>query len=75
LCAVGITELDGGKRLFGVDFDDGDIGVLIDSDYSGKTAWVARVVGIAGEPDLIVVGLIDEVVIGDDVAAGIDDET
>ncbi len=75
MCAVGVAEFDGGKRFLRVDFDDGDIGVLIDSDYRGNTAWVAVAVGIAGEPDVDFVGFIDDVVVGDDVAAGIDDET
>ncbi len=74
LSAVGVAELDGGKRLLGVDLDDGDIGVLIDPDYGGWTAWIAGVIGIAGELDVDLVGLIDDVIVGDDVAAGIDDE-
>jgi hypothetical protein len=33
LRAVGVAELDGGEGLFGVDLDDGDVGVFIDADY------------------------------------------
>ena len=74
LCAVGVAEFDGGKRFLGIDLDDGDVGVFVDSDYSGGTAWIAGLVGIAGELDVDLVGFIDDVVVGDDVAAGVDDE-
>ena len=74
LRAVGVAELDGGQGLCGVDLDDGDVGVCVDADDRGGTAVIGCVVGIGGELDVDLVGLVDDVVVGDDVAARIDDE-
>ncbi len=74
LGAVGVAELDGGERLGRVDLDDGDVGLGIDADDLGGTAFVVGVVGIGGELDVDLVGFVDDVVVGDDVAAGVDDE-
>ena len=57
-----------------VDLDDGDVGLGVDADDVGGTAVVGRVVGIGGELDVDLVGLVDDVVVGDDVAARVDDE-
>ena len=70
---VGVAHLDGGQRRAGVDLDDREIGGLIDADDVRRTAQVLRV-GIGGELDVDLVGLVDHVIVGDDVALGIDDE-
>jgi len=75
LSAVGVAKLDGGQGLLGVDFDDGDVGVFVDSDDGCRTT-VVTIVGfrVGGELDVDFVGAVDDVVVGDDVATGIDDE-
>jgi len=72
LCAIGVAELDAGEFL-GVDLDDGDVRVLIGTDHCGWTAIVATV-GVGRELDEYLVGFIDDVIVGDDVAAWVDDE-
>jgi hypothetical protein len=74
LRAVGVAELDGGQGLGCVDFDDGDVGLGVYADDVRRTAVLVLVVGIGGELDVDLVGLIDDVVVGDDVATRIDDE-
>ncbi len=74
LGAVGVAELDRGQRLRRVDLDDGDVGLGVDADDVGGTAVLGVAVGIGGELDVDLVGLVDDVVVGDDVAARIDDE-
>ena len=70
---VGVAHLHGGQRGIGVDFDDGEIGGLVDADDAGGASEILRV-GVGGELDVDLVGLFDDVVVGDDVALGIDDE-
>ena len=70
---VGVAHLDGGQGRAGVDLDDGEVGGLVDADDARGTAEVLRI-GIGGELDVNLVGLFDDVVVGDDVALGIDDE-
>jgi hypothetical protein len=55
-----------------LDFEDGDVGGFVDADDFGGTALVAF--RIVGEADEDAVGFVDDVVVGNDVAAGIDDE-
>ncbi len=62
-----------GNAEFGVDLDDGEVGGLVGSDYARGASEVLTV-GIGGELDVDLVGLFDHVVVGDDVALGIDDE-
>ena len=61
-----------GSGGVGLDFEDGNVGGLVDADDFGGTALVAF--RIAGEADEDPVGFVDDVVVGDDVAARIDDE-
>ena len=70
---IGVAHFDGGQRRTGVDLDDGEVGGLIGADDAGGTAEVLRI-GIGGELDVDLVGLFDDVIVGDDVALGIDDE-
>ncbi len=56
-----------------VDLDDGEVGGLVGSDHARRPAEVLGV-GIGGQLDVDFVGLVDDVVVGDDVALGIDDE-
>ena len=59
----------GGGEVFSLDLDDGDIGLGIRADdLGGKFALVV-------EHDLELVGALDDVVVGDDVAVGGDDDT
>ena len=74
LGAVGVAEFNGREGLFGVDLDDGDVGVFIDADDGGGTAWIGGIVGVAGKLDVDLVGFVDDVIVGDDVAVGVDDE-
>src|SRR5580698_1213724 len=70
---VGVAELNGRQGCAGVDFDDREVGGLVDADDMRGTAFVT-VVWVGGELDEYLVGLLDDVVVGDDVALGIDDE-
>ncbi len=70
---VGVAELDGGQRGIGVDLDDGEVGGLVGADHARRTSEVLSV-GIGGELDVDLVGLLDHVIVGDDVALGVDDE-
>ena len=76
LRAVGVAEFDGGEGGLGVDLDDGDIGFDVDANDGGGVALHAgeAVFGLAGELDVDLVGLVDDMVVGDDVAARVDDE-
>ena len=74
LCSVGITEFDRGKRGRGFNLDDRDIGRRIDADHLGGTAKIGVRIGIGRQFHVNLVGLIHHVVVGDDVAARIDDE-
>ena len=75
LRAVGVAELDGGEGFFGVDFNDGHVGVFVDADDSCGAAEVASAAfGVGGKLDENSVGFIDDVVVGDDVAARVNDE-
>jgi hypothetical protein len=56
--------------LLDVDLDDGEIGFFIHADHGGI---VADRLGIAHEVDLDLVGFVDDVIVGHDVALGIDD--
>ena len=58
----------------GIDFDDRDIGVRIDANDLRGAAVVGGIVGVGRELDENFVGLVDNVIVGDDVAARIDDE-
>ena len=73
LGGVGVAQFNGRKRRAGVDLDDGKVGGLVDADDAGGTAKILSV-GIGGELDVDFVGFVDDVVVGDDVALGIDDE-
>ena len=70
---VGVAQLHGRQRSAGVDLDHCQIGGLVDADHARRTALVL-VVGIGRELDVDLVGLLDHVIVGDDVALGIDDE-
>jgi hypothetical protein len=70
---VGVAQLDGRQRRAGVDLDHRQIGGLVDADHARRTAQILGV-GIGGELDVDLVGLLDHVIVGDDVALGIDDE-
>ncbi len=72
---LGVAEFDGRQRGIGVVLDDGDVGLGIDADDSRGAALEAlSIVGIAGELDVDLVGLVDDVIVGDDVAARVNDE-
>src|SRR5215472_13816317 len=71
---VAVAQLDGGQGGIGVDLDDGEVGGLVDADDARRAAEVLGV-GVGGELDVDLVGLVDDVVVGDDVALGVDDET
>ena len=73
LGGVGVAHLDGGQGGAGVDFDDGQIGGLVSADDARRTAEVLGV-GIGGELDENLVGFFHDVIVGDDVAPGVDDE-
>ena len=75
LRAVGIAELYGGQRMVGLDLQHGDVGCLVGADNSGETALHESVVRVGREPDPYLVGLVDHMVIGDDVAAGVNDKS
>ncbi len=70
---VGVAELHGRQSRAGVDLDHGEVGGLVDADDARRAAEVLRV-GIGGELDVDLVGLLDDVIVGDDVALGVDDE-
>ena len=70
---IGIAQLDGRQRRVGIDLDHGQVGGLIDADHPRRAPEIL-VVGIGRELDVDLVGLIDHVIVGDDVALGIDDE-
>ena len=73
-CAVSeLPSLTVGSGRVGVDLDDRQIGGLVDADHARRTAQVL-VVRVGGELDVDLVGLLDNVIVGDDVALGIDDE-
>ena len=61
LHAVGIAELGDGKIVVGVDFDDREVGVLVDADDAGAVFG-----GIAVERDLNFGGLVNHVIVGED---------
>ena len=46
----------------------------VDADDVGGTAAFGAVVGIGGQLDVDLVGFVDDVVVGNDVAAGVDNE-
>ena len=56
-----------------LDLDDGEIGGLVGADNARGPAEVLRI-RIGRELDVDLVGLFNDVVVGDDVALGIDDE-
>ena len=55
------------------DLDDREIRRLVCADYARGTAEFLAI-RIGGELDVDFVGLLDHVIVGDDVALGIDDE-
>src|ERR1019366_1898987 len=67
------ADLDRWQRRTGVDLDDSQVCGLVDADDARRPAQVLRV-GVGGELDVDFVSLVDYVVIGDDVALGVDDE-
>ena len=73
LRGVGVAQLHGRQRRAGIDLDDRQVGGLVDADHARRTAQILGV-GIGGELDVNLVGLLDHVIVGDDVALGIDDE-
>ena len=73
LRVVGVAQLDGRQRRAGVNLDDRQVGGLIEANHVRRPAHIL-VVGIGGQLDVNLVGLLDHVIVGDDVALGIDDE-
>ena len=74
LGSIGVAHFHGGQRFAGVDFDDGKIGVLIDTDHFGRTGLNVAAVGVGGEADEDLIRLVDDVIVGEDVSPGIDDK-
>ena len=68
LRGVAVAEGDIGQRLAGVDLEQREIGLGIAADDLG------RVFAAVLEDDLDLAGVADDVVVGDDIARGIDDE-
>src|ERR1019366_4636824 len=69
--AVRIAQLRGGQRLLGINLDDREIGFLVNPDHDGV---VGNGRGIVHELDADSVGFFDHVIVGNDVALGIDDD-
>ena len=69
--AVGVAQLGGGQRLLGVNLDDGQIGFPVHTDH-GRV--VGHGGGIVHQLHANAVGFLHHVVVGDDVALGIDDD-
>ena len=69
LHAVGIADLNRSQRLLGVDFQYRQIRLFIESDYPARGIRF-----FAGQPDFDAVGLLDDVIVRDDVAILVDDE-
>ena len=65
---VAIAELDGGQRVIGGDLEEGEVDAVILADQGGLQG------GVVGQGDADLVGAVDYVVVGDDVAGRIDDE-
>jgi hypothetical protein len=65
---VGIAERSGGERSVGLDLDQRDVGIGIRTDHLG--AQRASV----GQLDQDAFGSLDDMVIGKDVALGLDDD-
>src|SRR5207248_415613 len=74
LGAVGVAELHGRQGLRCVDLDDGDVGLGIGADDLGEMPVVEGVIGVAVELDVDLVGFVDDVIVGNDVTARVDDE-
>ena len=75
LSAFGVAKLDGGKGILRVNLNDGDVCVPVDADYRGGTAIVAgATIRIGRKLDVDLVGFVDDVIVGNDVATGIYDE-
>ena len=74
LGAVGVAHLDGRQARGGIDLDNGDVSFGVDADNVGRAAVVGRIVAVGGELHVDLVGFVDDVVVGDDVAAGVHDE-
>src|ERR1019366_9977713 len=70
---VGVAKLDDRQRGTDVDFDHCQVGRLVYADYAGRTAQILAV-RVGGELYINLVGLLNHVVVGDDVALGVDDE-
>ena len=68
--AVGVAQLGSGQRLLGVDLDHREIGFRIGADHRRS---VGHGLGIAHQVDANLVSLVDHVIVGEDVALGIDD--
>ncbi len=70
LYAIGITELGSGEFVVRFNFDYGEIGVFVDADY-------VRVVmsGIAVNGDLNFCGLVNDVIVGEDEALLVNDDS
>ena len=65
---VGGAQRHDGQRLGGVDLDEGQVGLGVAGDDAG------RVHGAVGQADAQRVHVLDDVVVGDDVAARVDDD-
>ena len=65
---VAVAELDRGERLRRFELQHREIGLLVDADQLGLD------LGAVVEDDVDLVGIGDDVVVGDDDAGGVDDE-
>src|SRR5262249_53163658 len=63
-----VAQFEGGQVALGVDADDGQVGLGVDLDLLGREP------AAVGQHDLDLVGAVDDVVVGQDDALGVDDE-
>ncbi len=73
LRGVGVAQLDGGQWGTGLDLDDRQIGGLVGADDARRAAQVLCV-RIGRELDVNLVGLLNHVIVGNDVSLWIDNE-
>ena len=65
---VAVAPIRRGQRLVGLDLEQGDVGLGVAADHRGLQ------IGVVVQDDGDLVGIGDDVVIGDDIARRIDDE-